>query len=664
MKAERTIGVLIGNANSPYSIELMHGIRKEAKRHKVNIIYYIAVHNTYAYKKYFGEEISDDYDYQNSIVYNYTEISEVDALIIAYGSLGIFMEKNDLDTFLQNYRNIPYILVGDRDESRYGASIIADNYQGMAAIAEHLAGELGYRNLTYLAGPPGNRDADERNQAVWDIMRKYAIPFDESRIEYGDFSDCVEDEIGRLLERHPDMEAMICANDMMAEKAYQICKEKGLTVGKDIAITGYDDSESAIIMDPPLTTVVQNADDIGRRSLQGILELLDGKEASIIVVPATIKIRQSSFLQYNQDKQADDLKDIAGSILKTNSVLKKSRNSLLTFQQESWFVPLISRDMMSNIQEDHAFFRCAMTKLSALRVNNAALFIFDSPVIHRRDMEWKRPDKLYMVSCLTDGQVQSYNLGDAPFVTAERGISSVWKRDEKSPISIFSLYSEDRQYGFIAMDMDPSNLSLAYLISMQIANALKFYALSNAQKRTQKELERLIQEVREKNEVLGFISEYDQMTNTLNRRGFLERAMKMKQYHSGEKAMLIFADLDYLKEINDNYGHAEGDFAIKRCADVLKMEAGEDGIVGRIGGDEFVVMQISDREDICEDFLSRIKEKNEYFNLARVKPYNIDISMGYHYLVLDDNISMTEILKKADESLYEAKKQRRNRIKF
>ena len=51
--------------------------------------------------------------------------------------------------------------------------VIADNYNGMYTIAEHLVRDHGYRNFTYLAGPHGNTDARERRQAVYDVMKKY-----------------------------------------------------------------------------------------------------------------------------------------------------------------------------------------------------------------------------------------------------------------------------------------------------------------------------------------------------------------------------------------------------------------------------------------------------------------------------------------------------------
>lgn len=73
----------------------------------------------------------------------------------------------------------------------------------------------------------------------------------------------------------------------------------------------------------------------------------------------------------------------------------------------------------------------------------------------------------------------------------------------------------------------------------------------------------------------------------MNRRGLMEKAVQMNRKNDGKEMLILFADLDHLKEINDSFGHIEGDFAIKKCAETLKSVVGENGIIGRIGGDEF-----------------------------------------------------------------------------
>ena len=158
------------------------------------------------------------------------------------------------------------------------------------------------------------------------------------------------------------------------------------------------------------------------------------------------------------------------------------------------------------------------------------------------------------------------------------------KRNGRNYVAtLLCLFSGEMQYGILVAEINPSNLALFYLISRQIGNMLRMYQMSREQKDMQWKLEALVQEIREKNEVLNFISESDALTGCMNRRGFMEKTLQMNKENEGKEMVILFADLDHLKEINDSFGHIEGDFSIRHCAQTLKSVVGKEGIVGRIG---------------------------------------------------------------------------------
>lgn len=769
MKKSYTVGVLIGNANSPHTMDLMQGIYHAAEEMGVNLLFYLGIHSESYYHTYFGEDAGDDFDYQFNVVYDYTLFGRVDALIISYGTMGQFLEEDNTNAFLDRFRGIPYVLLEERDERQEGISIIADNYHGMYEIAEHLVRDHGCRRLTYLAGPRGNTDARERREAVYDVMKKYCIPFDESHIEYGDYTECVEPQITRLFERFPDMEAMICANDLMADTVYKECAKRGLAVGRDIAVTGYDDWDVAESMNPPLTTVLQNAYDMGHMALEGVLQFIRDGQARTIVVPAQAKYRSScgcsaalrqrpgltldqvcgSWEPYresavarclakslranmsadisatvaehiqkvlepdfrkkenhdrillrlkrmfssNVDKYISaysfmqelvacinewtcwqishpqtpvcncvELIELRNQIQETIMVhiIKTDKDRFSMFQQESWFLPMISRDMMSHIEDEKEFYRAAMLKLGALKSRNSYLYVFEEPVCHRKGEAWHCPEKMYLVAAQEGGSVTAYEAGARPVLTSENGFET-YRGEGRFAMSIVCLFSGEMQYGILVTEIDPSSLSLFHMISMQIGNALKFHDLSRDQRETQKALERLVEEIREKNEVLNFISEYDALTGILNRRGFMERAVRLNRSSSGSQAVLIFADLDHLKQINDCFGHLEGDFALKQCAETMKKAVGDRGIVGRIGGDEFVVL-VQGGEEECDEIIDRVKEAQRQFNASSGRDYYVEVSMGCQRIVCSEELAVADMLKKADAALYHAKKRRRSSV--
>ena len=218
------------------------------------------------------------------------------------------------------------------------------------------------------------------------------------------------------------------------------------------------------------------------------------------------------------------------------------------------------------------------------------------------------------------------------------------------------------QYGVLAAEINPANLALFYLISRQIGNMLRMYQMSKEQKRMQQKLEALVREVREKNEVLNFLSESDALTGCMNRRGLMEKAVQMNRKNDGKEMLILFADLDHLKEINDSFGHIEGDFAIKKCAETLKSVVGENGIIGRIGGDEFCARLPGNAED-GQRIRRLIQKKSAAFNENSDKAYYVELSVGYTIVTCSSGLAISDELKDADKALYEEKKKRRKSVK-
>lgn len=293
MKKRYTIGVMIGNAISPHIAELIEGIYHASADMQINVVFFLGIHSGYYYNLNQECAVDNDFDYQFNVVYDYQAFADIDALIIEYGSLSLFLSEKGKKEFLEKFSDIPRVILEDRYTGSRTTSIISDNYNGMYELVEHLVKDHGYRSFTYLSGPKGITDAEERKKAVLDVMKKYHIPFDESRIRYGNFSSNAQTQVNELLDNFPHMEAMICANDCMAYTAYKECTKRGLTVGQNIAITGYDDFELAGIMDPSLTTVLQSSKDMGYMAVIGATELCEGKHSHMITVPTKVLTRES-----------------------------------------------------------------------------------------------------------------------------------------------------------------------------------------------------------------------------------------------------------------------------------------------------------------------------------------------------------------------------------
>ncbi len=804
MAKRLTIGVLIGNAGSAHTLSLMKGINEEAMQNDVNVLFFLGVHTSDYYRNFFsgagGSAEDENYDYQCNVVYDYALLGALDALIISYGSLCIFLEENDKKSFLQRFSGLPYVLMEDSAEDGRGSSVITDNYGGMRSLLEHLICRHGCRSITYLAGPKGNRDAEERLAAVWDAARQHGLPFSEDRIRYGDYSACVDAQAEALFSRYPDMDAMVCANDLMASAAYKIAERHGRTVGRDLAITGFDDdSQLAPYLEPPLTTVRQNAYSMGALALRQAAALCRGEKPQAVTDAAVPVIRTSCGCEFargypfpkppergraDTSSYADAVAEIfCGSmlipdtnrleaavlraslvhylqacflpfLLRDDAVLKTSvfaetlrtmldgahrgvlapegllrvasaylkdlgdqqtderkrrqlsalnrtatevilaseasarRNELIEFQKETWFMPLISRNMIDRSDSEQAFYRAALQKIPAANVRSGYLYVLETPLRHCYGETWRCPDPLRLAACLRDGAVESFPPEERPAITAAHGFAQACGRSERFSMCAFPLFSGAIQYGLLFAEIDPTHFDLMYLVSQQINVGLEFYRLAQKQKKAKEALEIANRQLNEKNEILGVLSQYDALTGCLNRRGFLEAAMAYLHAHDQMPLQLYFADVDHLKQINDCFGHAEGDYAIRAGARALLVFFGTQAVTARIGGDEFVVLTAGgaprvppapdagaaeddallpalpplDALPAADGCIAGVRSILDAFNAASAKPYYVELSVGCRTFFSDGNTRIVAEMNEADHCLYEAKKRRRAEI--
>ena len=114
-------------------------------------------------------------------------------------------------------------------------------------------------------------------------------------------------------------------------------------------------------------------------------------------------------------------------------------------------------------------------------------------------------------------------------------------------------------------------------------------------------------------------------------------------------------DLDKFKEINDNFGHHEGDNALKTFSFQLLKTFRESDIVARWGGDEFIVFLNDTTQEIIHNILLRFNDNMTKLNLESDKPYQIDYSVGFSHFQHDDPLSIEQRIQSADENMYAAK---------
>lgn len=159
----------------------------------------------------------------------------------------------------------------------------------------------------------------------------------------------------------------------------------------------------------------------------------------------------------------------------------------------------------------------------------------------------------------------------------------------------------------------------------------------------------LINNLKSSNETIKYLSAYDELTNVYNRRQFEEELRKLEDRKSILPVSIIVGDVNDLKYINDNYGHAEGDNYLKNAAKLLRSMLRKDDIIARIGGDEFAIILPETGSAACERIIERIQSSSDDYAIP------VNIALGYA-TNLTRTKNLEDTMNKADTRMYKNKR--------
>ena len=170
-----------------------------------------------------------------------------------------------------------------------------------------------------------------------------------------------------------------------------------------------------------------------------------------------------------------------------------------------------------------------------------------------------------------------------------------------------------------------------------------------------------VSELEKANDHLRNISLTDALTGLNNRRGFMILATGLLKFarRVSYSVCLLYIDLDSLKYINDTFGHGAGDAAIMQFSSILIDTFRDSDVIGRMGGDEFVVMIADASESDLASVQARLQSNIDLYNLNAAHGQAFSFSLGVIRVEPQSTITMEELLAQADAAMYKHKLSRR-----
>lgn len=756
MARERfNIGLIVANIIDSFSNRVSKGAIAAAEKLDANLVVFPM---KYLDIDYDNASYDMKFEYQYNILMDYAAKAKLDYLIVCTGTIAYISDDNRKKEVLDYLSDTPILNVASRIDGY--DHLIFDNASGITQAVDYLVKEQHRKHICMMIGKLVNLECRERFEAYKAALAANGLEYNDNMVIESDISEFCVEEAKQLLDRNPECDAVMCVNDDMASVFYDILREQGKLVGRDIMLVGFDDAPFAAKMDPPLASVKADAYAMGYRAVEKVVNLLNGKDdtdhycktefiprASCSITALYLNDMKNVF-KGNDDEIADNIinylyqshvpieiydsiqqlcreliillrkkliennadaenykllskhfdeffskiqyaVDISPRIIEVidgghkwlidnspaenidiinklfkYSVIKISNRMINDFKRledrqknHTHLSNLFTRDTLMFNENMAMSYARMMNKFFCLDIRSSYLFLMDEPAEYHNKGEF--PTGL-------DWRFMSYQIGkdfnmvpkEEQCVSAEYMYKNKYISDtERHTFIVADLYSREYQYGILLCEPDSEDFFADLeLVVYQVSAAVKLIRLISEQ-------DKINEKLHIKNIALENLSEIDELTGIYNRRGFYKAAEDFIDKNNGKEIIVCYADMDDLKSVNDGYGHSEGDFSIKSLALCLVDVFGENGVVGRMGGDEFAAFILKDEAVSIENIIGKKCEYIKQLNLTAKKPYPIDMSMGFCECRCENSYDFKEAVDKADGRLYDDKAERKRRNK-
>ncbi len=281
-RSRRLIGVFTAQLDDAYQTAVWRGISDRAKQLGIGVVCF-AGRRLYAPTAFEAAE---------NFAFRLAGSRTMDGLIVVTTAIATFLDAEGIRSLFASRGDLPQVSVASAVPGI--SSVTVDGSQGVCDVVSHLIQEHGRRRFALIGGPQGHPEADDRDEAFRKVLEEAGIRFDESLAVSGSFMRQSGEEAARtLLAARRPFDALVCMNDQMALGALDVFREAGISVPADVAVVGFDGIEESKYHTPPLTTVEQPLEDLGRSAVDILCGLMDGGGAHNRVLTCRPVFRQS-----------------------------------------------------------------------------------------------------------------------------------------------------------------------------------------------------------------------------------------------------------------------------------------------------------------------------------------------------------------------------------
>ncbi len=658
------IALLVAQLDDGYVTGIVNGIIAQA--HDMNAdLFIISARNP----------VDNGRDFQSNVSGGFITRDSFDGCIVMTAEMSDYLDEAAIERYLHKLAPLPKVCIGSTIPGYPRVSVQGGS--GIGEAVQHLVKIHGMRQIAFVQGPEGNKEAEERFIAYREALQSLGLAYDANLVVRGDFTNkggmLAAAEFLKRFKTPP--KAIITCDDTTAIGLSETFSLAGFEAARDYALIGYDDAPEALLPAVPLTTVRQPLREMGTAAVTLLLDLIAGKKVPPeSVLDTQLLLRASCGCGYDpldellRPSNARNYHLLPGFDPKTSANQKSDCMGLavraferdaLRSRESLWALFHALGDISTSYDVQNIFDNLN-THMGELGIEDCWIALYDTSEVLDETLI---PAKSRLAYSLEGGMTRSIPSGSHSFPTTRILPESAYKETGCTLHYLLPLFYRQEQYGYILIGSETSTLFAMETIRLLVSTALKENLLLQERDQALSELRSSFDELEGVNHRLKYLSHVDELTRLHNRRGFFEiaRDRLAMAKRSMSEMTLFFLDMDGLKTINDTFGHEEGDNALKDAAEILKKTFRGADVLARIGGDEFAVLAMSASTDSSTKLIQRLRQVCADFSAKGTRKYPISLSVGTAAFNGKRGQKLENLLAEADEALYRDKRARKEK---
>lgn len=689
MGGRKRIGLQISSIDSGLRTDIFEAIEESCKEKDMDLIVFPG-----------GRGSSVGFEYLQTTIYHHLSKANIDSLIVSSEHFLRFaksrfnapapdavppletesvsgtnaeLNEEQIDSVVSQHHlrqhRAQYIPLVSIVETKFDVpQVVSDYEEKTRALITHMVHFHGCKTFNIVTGMRDSTATESRLRLCLETLSSLGITVEKERI----FSAILDTSTGYNAMRYffqkqfMPVDCIICLNDDLAIGVSTYARTRALQIPLNFKLICVDDIVRSRFNGVTLSTVHLGLKDVCRTAVDYAERLANGETIpQKTKVPSEIRYRKSCGCIPTADFGTDYRSESQEDVPYTKSEIHEMASDYFVLEEDIFLMRRFFGNLNAALTLPKALAHLE-SSMPSLHIRACAVVLYERKIILEEGDDFELPSRATLMLTYDDlasASSRSAFASNKAFNPQLGMLPPGTFKERRHTFMVKSLFYDNALFGYVVYEPGNFHQALYDTAFSMVASILNAAILFTQQQAIEQHQRVMLKQLESTNSELSGRSYSDELTGVYNRRGVLnfgqqaiDLAVEREQH-----GMVLYADMDGLKGINDTFGHDAGDIAIKTMSDILKETFRTQDVVGRMGGDEFVVVAVGLTEELLPKIRERIKAFEAKWFQENQPPFHLGISFGGVPFHSGTDTNLENLLQAADKLLYEEKVQKHSR---